>query len=554
MLLRVDGVAKWFGAQLILKDISFLLAAGERVALVGENGVGKSTLLRVLAGETPPDAGSVHLSPDIDVGYLPQEPPAAPGQTIEGRLMAGVGLDGLAAEMRRLEVELAEPKGDPTAALAAYGEATERFEERGGYDIDHRVDQVLVGLSLSALPRDRLVAELSGGEKMRVALAGLLLRAPDLLLLDEPTNHLDFAALEWLGNYLTRQAGAVLIVSHDRRFLNTTVRRVLEIPAHSREIVDYPGDYDAYAAAKVAERRRWEAEYARQQEEIAELEKTARSLAYDLGHNRARRDNDKFSKAFFEGRAANAISRNVRSAEERLSRAEDEARAKPPEQLRIDPAFQPEAVGSDVPLQAEGLRWSYGDQAVLRDVSLTLGRDSRIVLVGPNGAGKTTLLRMLAGLIVPEQGTVTTAPGITIRYLDQEQESLKGQGTLFEAYANGLIGYEDDLRGELVRYGLFEPDDLTKQMSQLSAGQKRKLQIARLVATRANVLLLDEPTNHVHFDVLEELERALSAFPGPVLAVSHDRWFIERFASEVWELREGQLDLVPDVSRRRMKG
>jgi macrolide transport system ATP-binding/permease protein len=543
MALHVIGVAKSFGTEVVLRDASFVLNAGEKVGLVGENGVGKSTLLRIIAGQIVPDAGRVFIAPDITVGYLSQEVPLVPGQTI-AELLASCHprLAEAAERLRRLESELALASASADdRTLAEYGEAVEAFERLGGYDRDRRIREVLDGLGLAGLSDDREVATLSGGEKRRLALAALLLISPDVLLLDEPTNHLDFAALGWLESYIVAHQGAMIAISHDRRFLNATVQNVLELPAHSRELKEYPGNYDAFLAAKQRERRQWEEDYERQQEEIAELRATLRTSAHQVGHNRARSDNDKFSKGFFAGRAQVAISRNVRAAEERLRRIEAAAIPKPPEQLRISPRFEPRATESAVPLRGSGIGKSYRGQSVLTDVDLVLRTDSRVVLIGPNGTGKTTLLKILAGLTTPDRGSVQCAPGVTVGYLDQEQESLDEDQTVLAAYREGLIGYEDDLTADVIRYGLFGVDDLTKTLAQLSVGQKRKLQLARLVATRANVLLLDEPTNHIHFDILEELEKALEAFAGPIVAVSHDRWFIDRFAREVWELRDGKL-------------
>jgi macrolide transport system ATP-binding/permease protein len=541
--LQVSGVSKAFGTEVVIQDATFVLNVGERVGLVGENGVGKSTLLRIIAGQIDPEGGGVGVGPGITLGYFAQEVPFLARQTVAELLATCNGrLAEATADLHRLELELTEATGPVLETkLVEYGEASERFERLGGYDFEHQIGEVLSGLGLAGLPTDREVATLSGGEKRRLALAALLLSSTDVLLFDEPTNHLDFDALGWLETFVATHVGSAIIISHDRRFLNATVDKILELPTHTRELREYAGNYDAFLAEKKRERARWEDNYERQREEIAALQAVVRSSARLVGHNRPRSDNDKFSKAFFAGRAQWAISRHVRSAEERLRRIESLAVAKPPERLRIQPVFAPVTMESAAPIRAVGIGKSFGSVQVLSDLDVALRPDSRVVLIGPNGAGKTTLLKILAGLELPDRGSVHRAPGATVGYLDQEQELLVGEQTILEAYRVGLIGNEEDLTADLIRFGLFSADDLSKKMAQLSVGQKRKLQIAQLVSARPNILLLDEPTNHIHFDILEELERALEAFAGPIVAVSHDRWFIDRFAREVWELRDGEL-------------
>ncbi|MGH2355882.1 MAG: ATP-binding cassette domain-containing protein, partial [Chloroflexota bacterium] len=285
--------------------------------------------------------------------------------------------------------------------------------------------------------------------------------------------------------------------------------------------------------------------YAREQEEIKALREAIRGTggaARRVGHpNRPPPDNDKFAKTFFGENVQRAVSRNVRAAQEKLRRIEADPIRKPPEPLRLRADFDPQALAGHAPIAADGITKAYAGRRVLDGVSLALGATSRVAVVGPNGAGKTTLLRILAGLEQPDTGTVSRAPSVAIGYLDQEQEGLDPSQTVFELYRAGLTGHEDALRSDLFRYGYFTHNDVHKKVGALSLGQRRKLQIARLVASRANVLLLDEPTNHLDLATLEAFEAALLEFPGPILAVSHDRWFLERFGGEVWELREGRL-------------
>ena len=424
--------------------------------------------------------------------------------------------------------------------LAEYGLLSDRYERLGGYSLEHRTREVLAGLQVDHIAPDRPVRSLSGGEKSRLGLAALILRSPDLLLLDEPTNHLDFAALAWLEQTLVEFKGALLVVSHDRHFLNRVVERIVEIDEHSKETKHYAGNYDFYAQAKAAARAKWEAEYWAQQEEIWELRKLIKSKTRQVGHpSRPPRDGDKFIVFFKAQRVDDAVARHVRNAEERLRRLEEEAIPKPPRPLEINPSFDPATLANHFPLVASGVSKFYGAQPLLANVDLTVRSDSRVVILGPNGAGKTTLLRLLAGIEPLDTGVVERAAGVVLGYLDQEQETLDQSGTIFERFRAGRTGDTEEFKAELLGYGLFSYADLAKPVRTLSVGQKRKLQLATLLTQRANLLLLDEPTNHLSLDVVEEFEAALCDFAGPVVAVSHDRRFIERFAREIWVVGDG---------------
>lgn len=547
MFLTVSNVSKTYGAATVLKDISFVVNPGQRVGLVGANGSGKTTLLKIIVGEVEPDAGAVRIPRGLQVGYLPQTMADAGTRGVNDLLMDGLGnLRQLQARISSLEEKIHHAQGpDLDACMAEYGAAADEFERRGGFELDSRLRRVTAGLGIEHIPRERAVSTLSGGEKARLGLAVLLLQAPDLLLLDEPTNHLDFFALGWLESFLLRQGGALLVVSHDRQFLNRIVDTVVEIDEHSHTSKQYRGDYDAYLAAKRAERKRWEQEYAAQQEELGSLRQALKARARKVGHNRPPRDGDKVAYDFFGGRVQNTISRNLRSLEEKIARLEADPIPRPPEVLRLDPDFDPQALAGKFALVASGVSKTYAGNPVLRAVHLALAANSHVVLVGPNGAGKSTLLKILAGLERPDDGDVILTPTARIGYLDQELASLDLSRKVLDTYREGLEGPQEKLTGELIRFGLFRYADVLKRVGELSLGQRRKLQVARLVALRANLLLLDEPTNHLSLDVLEEFEAALVAFPGPVLAISHDRRLIARFAREVWELRAGSLSLYP---------
>ena len=543
MFLTISNISKSFGFHQVLNQVSLTLNAGERIGLVGANGVGKSTLLKIVVGEFEVDSGAVMVAPGAKVGYLPQAAAGFEGKTLADLIDDSMSyLRDLEARMRALEQQMTAATGDALAAIMAeYGEASEQLERYGGYEIDYRVDAVLDGLRVNHIPRERQFATLSGGEKARVGLALLLLQAPDVLLLDEPTNHLDFASLTWLEDYLQGYRGGILIVSHDRQFLNRTVNAIVEIDEHTRTAKRYTGNYDAYHAAKAQERRKWEADYERQQEEIKALRIEIKETARRNSNYRAHSDSDKYIRNAKIATHDRTVSRRVHAAEEKLKRIEANLVPRPPEPLRFDPAFDPHMLKGRLPLVVSGVKKRFGERVVLDNVSFTVGLHSRIVLVGPNGAGKTTLLKILAGLDEPDSGEIYLNPAVKIGYLDQEGMTLDPARTVLEAAHEGMPYTQQQIITFLLRSGLFRYDDLGKQIGELSSGQRRKLQIARLIAGGANLLMLDEPTNYVSFDVLEGLEEALRHFPGPVIAASHDRRFIQQFQGEVWQMRDGAI-------------
>lgn len=544
MLVTVRNLTKSYGAIHVLDDISFVINSSDRVGIVGSNGVGKSTLLKILIGEEELDSGSFAYAPSSEVGYLPQTTPEFYGRTMQDLILASVGnLRQLEERMQQIEVRMTMTGDEELAALLEeYGQVSTKFQDRGGYDLDYKIDTILAGLRIAYLPRTQEVQTLSGGEKARVGLATLLLKSPDLLLLDEPTNHLDFATMEWLEGYLSHYSGAIVMVSHDRQFLNRTVNQVFEIDEHDHHLKKYEGNYDAYVLAKAAERAKWEEDYERQQEELKELRKRVREAARQVGHSyRPPRDNDKFARYFFAQRVDSTVSRNIRAAEEQLKRIEADPIPKPPELIRVSSHFNTEPLQSRVVVNARQLTKSWGERCILQDVSFTLAHDARIVLIGPNGAGKTTLLKLLLGEEEPDSGEVQIVSSARIGYLPQDPVDLDPRKTVLETYRYGHIGYEAEFVAKLIGYGLFRLEDMHKTVGQLSVGQRRKLEIACLMAQEPNVLFLDEPTNYISLDVLEAFEASIVNFPGPVIAISHDRWFIQRFGGKTWELSDTRL-------------
>src|SRR6266699_6876525 len=542
MLLSVHNLSKAYGVITVLNNVSFIINSNDRVGIVGMNGAGKTTLLRILVGQETMDDGKISFAPSLEVGYLPQTTPDFYGRTIQDLILESLGnLRQLEEHMRQVEASMAIASEDQLPALLAeYDQLSTKFQDRGGYDLDYKIDTILTGLQLAYLPREQAVDTLSGGEKERIGLATLLLRSPDLLLLDEPTNHLDVASLEWLESYLAHYKGGILLVSHDRQFLNRAVNVIFEIDEHSHHLKKYEGNYDAYVQAKAAERAKWEEDYERQQEEIKELRKRMRETARNVAHNRPPKDNDKMAYDFFGGRVQNTISRNVRAAEEQLRRIEEDPIPKPSSLMQVNSFFNAEPLQSEIAINAKHVTKCWGAQCVLKDVSFTVGGHARILLFGPNGAGKTTLLKIIMGLEQADKGTVSIVESARIGYLPQDPH-MDAAKTVIETYRYGQVGYESAFVGRLIGYGLFRLEDMRKKVGQLSLGQRRKLEIARLMAEGPNILLLDEPTNYISLDVLEAFESAILNFPGPVIAVSHDRWFIQRFGGQLWNLIDGTL-------------
>lgn len=550
-MLRVENLCKSFGPFLVLNEMSFSLNRAMRVGLVGANGVGKSTLLKILAGRDSADSGQIVLAPGEKVSYLPQTLPDFSGKTIDDLISDSASdLKYLEARMRDIEKTMGTSEGASLDNLMGeYGEISLRFEEQGGYDFNHRVDVVMEGLGISWLERSRMLETLSGGEKTRLGLAVVLLGSPDLLLLDEPTNHLDKSSLEWLEDYLNRFHGAVMIASHDRQLLNAAANWIFEIDEHTHRMLKYPSNYDAYKLAKEKERLKWEEDYHHQQEEIAELRKIMKTTASKSCRQRKPRDRDKYAIQFKEERLQTAASRNISAARERLARIFEDPVPKPPKPLSFRTDFKLSEIRSAEVIKAVRLSKSVGNKTILREITFTISSNTHAVITGPNGSGKTTLLRILIGQEKGDIGSIIYSPSLKIGYLTQESQVTGASISVFEYYSQGRVGHAGDLMAELMQNGLFRFDELNKSVVQLSPGQMRKLEIARMVATEPNVLILDEPTNYISLNDLEAFESAIARFPGPVLAVSHDRRFIQQFGGEVWELSNGSLQFL-SVNRK----
>ncbi|MEU8828248.1 ribosomal protection-like ABC-F family protein [Streptomyces sp. NPDC048636] len=529
--ISLRGVTLSRGDRTLLDDVSFSVRPGERVGIVGENGAGKSTLLKVLAGRESSGDGAVVTVADGGMGHLGQTPELPPDHLV------GDAIDAALAELRVMESRLreleAELGGCAPEALAAYGDLLTAFEARGGYEADARVDKALHGLGLGAIGRDRRLGSLSGGEQARLGLACLIAAAPEVMLLDEPTNHLDGAALIWLEDALRAHPGTVLAVSHDRVFLDRVATAVVEVDADRRTLVRYGGGYGGFVAEQTAARRRWEQAYAQWCTETAALTEAATTVARRVAPGRGMKDGNKVAYDRDKGRVQSSVSSRVRNAQERLRRLQEDPVARPPEPLRF--TARPEAGGErGVLVGLHQVR--VGDRLAVD--GLTVAAGERLLVHGANGAGKSTLLRIMAGVDQPDAGQVVRRG--RIGYLAQEIPVARPSERLLSAFGRGLPGAPEELTDLLLSYGLFRGRDLHVPVGSLSAGQRRRLALARLLARPADLLLLDEPTNHLALGLVEQLEEALAQWTGALVVVSHDRLLRSRFTGRLCEIRDGR--------------
>ncbi|MCJ0867999.1 ribosomal protection-like ABC-F family protein [Streptomyces sp. AP-93] len=541
--LTLSGVTKAYGDRVVLDQVSLTVRPGEKAAVIGENGSGKSTLLRLLAGAEEPDGGEVTTVFPGGTGHLAQTLDLAPGLTVQDAVdLALAGLRELAARISAAETALGGAGGEPDPALLdAYGELLTAYEERGGYQADARTDAALHGLGLGHVTRDRTLGSLSGGECSRLALACVLAAAPELLLLDEPTNHLDRRAVDWLAERLRAHRGTLVVVTHDRDFLERITSTVLEVDRDLCTVVRYGDGWAGYLAAKAAARARWAQRYAEWRGDLARTE----ALVAASGRRLDRTGRDPGQGFGKHRRSSEAkLSGQVRAARTHLERLHAEPVAPPPVPLRFGagiaapetiPGTAHEAAPEGPLLELSGIR--VGDRLHLP--ALTVRPGQRLLVSGPNGAGKTTLLRVLAGDLAPDAGTVRRAEHVRLGYLAQELPHSPVRLPLLAAFAAGLPGLPEEHAQELLTLGLFREEDLPVPVAALSAGQRQRLELARLVTRPADVLVLDEPTNHVSLALVEEVEQALAGYPGAVVAVSHDPRFRAAFAGDRLELRDG---------------
>ena len=517
--ISVSGLVKEFEVgKKILDGLTFQVDAGERVGLLGPNGCGKTTFLRILTGEVHPDEGDIVVAPNKRMGLISQIPVYPAGYTVEDVLdTAFAPLHEMEAEMTRLSQRMAEGESD-SALLSRYDKLSAAFQVGGGYETDTNKNKVCNGLSIPQDMRERPFDMLSGGEKTRVNLARLILEDTDILLLDEPTNHLDLRATEWLEEYLDRFKGTVLAVSHDRYFLDKVVRRVVEIQEGKAEF--YSGNYSFYAVEK---ERRYEEklrQYEKEQAKIQQLEKAAEQLriwAYS--------GNDKIFK-------------RAQSMEKRIERIRQTD--KPRKDRKMAVRFGEREFRGDEVLSIKNLGKSFGERTLFADVNLEVEGGERIALLGDNGTGKSTLIKIIMGEEEPEVGRLRKGPTIKVGYLPQIIHFDHPERTLVDTMLYDLDCTAQTARNRLAAFK-FRGEDVFKPVSALSGGEQSRLRLCMLMDSKINLLILDEPTNHLDIQSREWIEEAVEDYEGNLLFVSHDRYFIDRFATRIWMLEDGRI-------------
>ena len=517
IILALQDVKKSFGTHEVLKSVSFTLQEGERMGMVGVNGSGKSTLMKIIAGIETADSGSVNMQKGLRIGYLAQQGELTGEETVLETLESVFEPQRrMEAQMRALEQEMAEKGSDPETLRilgGKYDALTREFERSNGYGWRSSVQGVLAGLKLREF-QDMKTGLLSGGERTRLCLGRMLLTEPDLLLLDEPTNHLDLKSIAWLEEYLAAFRGAVLVISHDRYFMDRVCGRMAELLLGNVET--YDGNYTEYLEKRTAvyeiRMKAWEL----QQKEIARQE------AIIEMYRRFNRE------------------KSIRAAESKQKRLDKiERLEKPQEEGTVRFRFETRRRTGDDVLIAEGLRKGYGERILFENLKMHVRAGDRIALIGDNGTGKSTLLKCLIGEEKPDGGTIRWGTGVDLGYYDQHQAGLHEQKTVLDEVWDRFPRMEQyEVRGALGLF-LFTGDDVFAPVSTLSGGEKGRVALTELMLKKDNVLLLDEPTNHLDMDSREVLENALNDFPGTIIAVSHDRYFINRFAEKVWVL-DGQ--------------
>ena len=512
-MIRLDSIGKQNGKQIVFIEASATLLKGEKIGLVGPNGAGKTTLFRLITGEEAPDEGQVSVDRGITIGYFSQDVGEMAGQSVLAAVMDGAGpVSTIAAELRELEQAMVDPDraDEMDAVIERYGEVQARFEELDGYSLEGRAAEVLAGLGFSQEMIDGDVGKLSGGWKMRVALARILLMRPDVMLLDEPSNHLDIESLIWLEAFLKNFDGALMMTSHDRAFMNRIVNKIVEIDAGA--LTSYSGDYEFYAQQRALADKQQQAQFQRQQamlaKEIAFIER-------------------------FKARASHAA--QVQSRVKKLDKID---RVEPPRRRQVVAfEFQPAPRSGEDVVSLKGVHKSYGARRIYEGLDFHVRRRERWAVMGVNGAGKSTLLKLVTGMAEPDEGKVALGGSVKMAYFAQHaMEVLDGERTVFQALEDAFPqAAQGSLRSLAGCFG-FSGDDVEKRCRVLSGGEKARLVMAKMLYDPPNFLVLDEPTNHLDIATKEMLIAALASYEGTMLFVSHDRHFLAALSNRVLEL------------------
>lgn len=515
MILACHSISKSYGAHDVLKDIQFHIEAKEKTAVIGINGAGKTTLLKILTGELSPDSGTIELAKDITIGYLPQQPEhTADDHTVYETLLAvKQDIIDLDCRMRQTELEMKHADGERLELLyRTYERLTHAFERANGYAYKSEISGVLNGLGFTQEQYDQPISTLSGGQKTRIALGAILLQKPDILLLDEPTNHLDTKSIAWLESYLGNYEGAVLLVSHDRYFLDRIVTKVLELERGTCRT--YHGNYSYYAAKREEIRNN---EWKNYQNQQAAIQHQAAVIAKLRSFNREK---------------------SVKRAESRekllnkMERIEKPTELKDSMRIRLEPETES---GYDV-LFMEHISKSFDQVTLFQDITIDIKRGERVALIGDNGTGKTTILKLINQLLPKDSGSITLGSRVTIGYYDQEHQVLSPDKTIFQEISDAYPALNHTRIRTILAAFLFMGDDVFKKIHDLSGGEQGRVALAKLMLSSANFLILDEPTNHLDIPSKEILESALCNYTGTVLYVSHDRYFINKTATRILDL------------------
>jgi len=516
----LNDIHKYYGANHILKGVSFEIYEGNVVGLIGKNGAGKTTLFKLISGTESYEKGELIIAKGRRIGVLDQIPEYGPDTTVYQVLDSAFSeIYELRDRLQDLEKQMAENNSQDL--IRTYGMLQQEYEIRGGYSIETSINRVCNGIGIDKDMQGRLFNELSGGEKTRVNLARIILTDADILLLDEPTNHLDINAVEWLEDYLNTFKGTVIVISHDRYFLDRIAERIIEI--EDGTAVSYDGNYSKYAMLKEQKRLEQLKQYEQDLKKIKQLENAVRRM-----HDWANRsDNPKLHKRAF-------------GMEKRLERMKENATPKPKTERKLSKSFKSGLFSGTEVLSLKGIQKSFDGRILFEDVNMLLSKGEHVALLGSNGTGKTTLLKIIMGELSPDAGIVKIGPSVRIAYLPQIITFEQPELTILETVRRELIIDEGTARNILAGF-LFTGEDVFKSVGSLSGGERSRLKLCLLMQTGINFLILDEPTNHLDIASREWIEEVLEDFEGTILFVSHDRYFIRKFAKKIYELEDGKL-------------